>query len=578
MRKLVCGTLTQTPYLASETELIVSGDELHDLRVGGILAIYDNSYGDTSTAKKMGRLEYVRVKGWESSVGNLYVLRAQFGTKGIEFDDGALWRVISVPMASSDEADVTDYGDRAVAGFDSTEAFQSMADDLGVVSIPFSETPFEIDSVITTRSTVFKAKNGQTHVKLREPIRRNAPGIVLAHDQSGIDRGVHIDGNDTGRSCIRIAADDCFAYVTCENVTSDSESQVSTSGVEITGDRYRFDVRGYHFRNTGHPNESSPRVVTVQAEADDFDGSVHAEDVGCVFLTGSNTGTGRLSQLYARAAEDNGIYQLGGSLTVIEMIYHGNEEGIVVGGRLFINNYHVIGEGSSSISLNGGDHLEVQNFEISMDGEDSLQSAMRLRAGRNFGDVIIRNVKGRMRGNTMIRLPEGFVRSLTIDRFDLEYEYDLSKSGPITQFCNLTAVEQFNLKDFHVKIIDKDDVLTSSNFFEVRLPSVSEQSYLIDPKFWTVTSNGDNSPALVRIIRFAQERIEYTGLNIQTNVGPYGREEGYLGESVSGRNVAAAPPESGSYRIGTVIENSRARSGNVAGWEYTSEGWRVIQD
>src|SRR5690625_7111465 len=103
-----------------------------------------------------------------------------------------------------------------------------------------------------------------------------------------------------------------------------------------------------------------------------------------------------------------------------------------------------------------------------MDGEDSLQSAMRLRSGRNFGDVKIGHVKGRMRGNTMIRLHEGTVRSVRIDRFDMEYEYDPSKSGPITQFCNLTAVEQLSLQDFHVKIIDIDDVLTSSNYFSVR--------------------------------------------------------------------------------------------------------------
>jgi len=92
---------------------------------------------------------------------------------------------------------------------------------------------------------------------------------------------------------------------------------------------------------------------------------------------------------------------------------------------------------------------------------------------------------------------------VTIDRFDMEYEYDPSKSGPVTQFCNLTAVEQLSLKDFHVKIIDMDDMLTASNIFEVQLPQVSEPSSLIDPKFWTLRSNGESSPAQVRIIRSA---------------------------------------------------------------------------
>src|SRR5690625_7967699 len=99
-----------------------------------------------------------------------------------------------------------------------------------------------------------------------------------------------------------------------------------------------------------------------------------------------------------------------------------------------------------------------------------------------------------MRCNTKIRIHEGTVLSVRIDRFDMEYEYDPSKSGPITQFCNLTAVEQLSLQDFHVKIIDIDDVLTSSNYFSVRMPQVSEPSSLIDPKFWTLRSNGESSP------------------------------------------------------------------------------------
>src|SRR5690625_209723 len=628
MRKLFCDSLADTPYSASSTDLIVSHNYLSDLREGVVLAIYDSKYGDISTAKRMKRLEFVRLKSGDSSARTLSVIRAQFGTNGIDFDAETIWNVIYLPNISSNETDVTEYGARAEAGFDSTDAFQRMADEHGIVMIPYSEIPFEIDAIATTRPTVFRAKNGMASLKLREPERRNSPGILLAHDQSGIDRGIHIDGNATARSCVRIPADDCFVYVTCENVTSDSNALVYTSGVEITGDRCRFDVRGYHFKNTGHSNESSPRVVTIQAEADDYDGSIHAENIECVLCLGRDTGQGRLSQLYAKGAEDNGIYQLGGTLTVNEVVYHGNEEGVVVGGRLFINNYQCIGAGSSPVNLAGGEHLEINNLEISMDGEKVLQSSMRIRSGRNFGDVYIKQVKGRMRGNTLIGFPSGTIRSLTIDRFDMEYEYDRSVSGPITQFCNLTAVEQFSLKDFHVRIIDMDDALTSSNFFEVRLPSVSEQSYLINPRFWTLKSNGEGSPAPVRILRFAQRQFEYTGLNIQTNIGPYGREQGYLGESVPGRNVAAAPPQGGDFAIGTVIESSEAvargvlrdgsgvsdlrrdgglldvlrglfggrdrsdaedggrsgadgsgeSTGEVVGWEYTEDGWREIRE
>jgi len=108
---------------------------------------------------------------------------------------------------------------------------------------------------------------------------------------------------------------------------------------------------------------------------------------------------------------------------------------------------------------------------------------------------------------------------------------------------------------------------------EMKRGLLSEPSSLIDPKFWTLRSNGESSPAQVRIIRFAQRQLEYTGLNIQTNIGPYGREEGYLGESVPGRNIAAAPPGSGTFEIGAVIENSATveRSGGVTGGREQAE-------
>src|SRR5690625_7512704 len=89
--------------------------------------------------------------------------------------------------------------------------------------------------------------------------------------------------------------------------------------------------------------------------------------------------------------------------------------------------------------------------------------------------------------------------------------------------------------------IDINIVCTTSNIIAVMSTQVSEPSALIYPKFWSLRSNGESSPAQVRIIRFAQRQLEYSGLNIQTNIGPYGREEGYLGESVPGRNIAAAP-------------------------------------
>src|SRR5690625_8003392 len=96
----------------------------------------------------------------------------------------------------------------------------------------------------------------------------------------------------------------------------------------------------------------------------------------------------------------------------------------------------------------------------------------------------------------------------------MEYEYDPSKSGPVTQFCNLTAVEQLSLKDFHVKIIDMDDMLTASNIFEVQLPQVSEPFSLIDPKFWTVRRNGEGVTGPVCGNALHSSRFDFSGLHM----------------------------------------------------------------
>src|SRR5690625_7644741 len=114
-------------------------------------------YGDISTAKRMKRLEFVMLKSGDSSARTLSVIRAQFGTNGIDFDAETIWNVIYLPNISSNETDVTEYGARAEAGFDSPDAFQRMTDEHGIVVIPYSDITVEIDTIATTRPTVFRA-------------------------------------------------------------------------------------------------------------------------------------------------------------------------------------------------------------------------------------------------------------------------------------------------------------------------------------------------------------------------------------------------------------------------------------
>ena len=372
---------------------------------------------------------------------------------------------------------VLDFGAKDKEGYDNTLHFQKMADATGMINIPESEHAFEIDSITTTRTTVIQAIEGRARIKLRPPEIRNAPGFKMVHTFSGISEGVQIDGNSTSRSCVSLQADDCFARLHAENVTADKDSTTYTSGVEVMGDRCSVSITGKNFKNTGQENGSVPRLSTVQGKSNDYDVDVSGHSIQCGLCLGGNTGRGSLGHLYIENAEDNGIYQLGGVLNAGNVCYNGNEEGIVVGGDLTINKYLVLGRGITAIGLNGGTNLQIDNYQIQKEGEESLGNILKTRSGKGFGRVEIDHVEGRLRGSVLMNLSkrQGDVEELIINNADLVYEYDKNVSGNFSQFMNLEAVQSLSINNFSCRIIDINDERPSSKF-EIRFPKISERS------------------------------------------------------------------------------------------------------
>lgn len=372
---------------------------------------------------------------------------------------------------------VLDFGAKDEEGYDNTFHFQKMADATGMINIPESEHAFEIDSIITTRTTVIQAIEGRARIKLQPPDIRNTPGFKLVHTFSGISEGVHIDGNSTSRSCVSLQANDCFARIHTENVTADKDSTTYTSGVEVTGNRCSVFVSGKNFKNTGQENGSVPRLITVQGKSNNYNVNIRGHSVQCGLCLGRNTGRGSLGHLFIEDAEDNGIYQLGGILTAGNVCYNGNEEGIVVGGDLTIDKYLVIGRGVTAIGLNGGTKLRINNYQIQMEENESLGNILKTRSGKGFGSVEIDHIEGRLRGSVLMNLSrrQGDVDELIINNANLVYEYDEKVSGNFSQFMNLEAVKRLSIDNFSCRIIDINDEKPTSNF-EIRLPKVTERS------------------------------------------------------------------------------------------------------
>lgn len=416
-----------------------------------------------------------------------------------------------VPPGQLKKLDVRDYGAQATAGFNSTSAFQAMADDVGYIAIPYTVLPFEIDNITTTKQTVVYAKHGYAHVKARTPAILNDPVFVLNHARSGIGRGVHIDGNSTSRSCVSIPADNCFAYFTAENVTADADSTTYTSGLEVTGNNCRFEVYAENFSNTGQVNGSVPRVVTVQGTADNYSGRVQGKDVCSGLLIGDNTGRGKVSENIIEDATDNGLYQLGGDLEIGEQSYKGNEEGIVVAGNLQIGMYTIHGGGITGIGLNSvSGNLRIGTLHLQKVGSESIGNIMKTRSGSGFGEVHIDRITGRMRGNVMFNLGnELAVKNLSIGSVDVDYEYDAGVSGLPSQWCNFEDVERFSIKNFKCRIIDINDVLTNEEF-RFRLPTVTKKSEIHHPRIEILDSDeSTKSSATLAISSHIQDDVSY---------------------------------------------------------------------
>lgn len=411
---------------------------------------------------------------WYSSTGN-----------GTDDSGNGVWELSSVKGLT-----ILNFGAKDEAGYDSTTAIQTMADELGVVNIPHSTNPFEIDEITTTRKTIFNAVDGVANIKLRTPTVTNAPGITLAHDGSKVNVGFHFDGNSTSRTCVYTTANDCVTIFTAENVTADADSTTYTSGLVVEGDNHIFDVYAENFSNTGQANGSVPRVVTIQSTANNYQGKARGDTITSGIITGSSTGHGKVQSVDVINADDNGIYQLGGELDVDSFIYDGSEEGAIVGGTLNIGRYVCKGGGIRPISLNDGEYLRIGLLEIRQDGTESLGNIMATRSGAGFGTVQIDQINGRLRGNTLFNLGNALaVDNLVLGGVDIDYEYDAGVTGLVSQWCNFEDVERFSITNFNARIIDINDVLTGSDEFEFRLPTVTKESQLYHPQIEILDSD-----------------------------------------------------------------------------------------
>src|SRR5690554_1274941 len=473
---------------------------------------------------------------------------------------------------------VLDFGARDEEEYDNTLHFQVMADSTGYVAIPDSQYPFEIDRLVTTRTTHIFPSAVRARLKVRP--ESNNYCISLDHDGSGVSKGIHIDGNFASKTPVRIQANDCFAYFSVENVTADASAAHSAiSGLLIQGaNNAKFEIYAENFANTGYSNESAPRVVTAQGASGGFYGDIYGKNVQCGLCLGGDVTEGDVGDLHLENAADNGIYQLGSSsiLNVNSFIYRGSEEGIVAGGsQTNINSVYISGGSSACVSLMAGD-IKVIDFRVDGQVGASPSTVFRARPSYNTGKVEVVSLTGTIWGNSLIDLSLGnSCESFRVLNADITFLYTQDRIGQITRWLDLDNASEIYLQNFKATIVDVNDELPGGSIFEVRVGSGGSSTnkvVLINPEFYIRRANGDKHSAILRILRLNRDNCSFTGVKVFTSLGYIiGREADYLTPFAAGVNQADRPP-SGNAAIGTTLIRNDSFGTTPYGWIRSTEG------
>ncbi|HLS54393.1 MAG TPA: hypothetical protein VK031_10485, partial [Tissierellaceae bacterium] len=347
--------------------------------------------------------------------------------------------------------------------------------------------------------------------------------------------------------------------------------------------RTRFQIRAWNFANTGYSNESTPRVVTVEGESNEFEGSIYGDKVCTGIVTGGDVIYGRLHRVELSEASDNGVYQLGttSKLSIGTVVYRGSEEGLVIGGNgCEIDSYKIVGRSSAAISMQSG-ALKITDMRIEGNPEiGSPASILSLRPGYTAKKIEIGNITGTIWGNTLMNMSPGACRSFRLLSADLEFLYTDDRAGAITQWWNLDNAEEIFIQNAKVVIRDiEGDLAGSGSIFEVRLGSqggAGNKVTLINPEIYIRNNDGGSVPGnSVRIVRLNRGNFSIQGVKIFTNLSHMvGREANYLGPFVAGVNISNNKP-TGTFPIGTTVYRGDGAS-SPYGWVYTQDGWEDL--
>jgi hypothetical protein len=338
--------------------------------------------------------------------------------------------------------------------------------------------------------------------------------------------------------------------------------------------------------NTGNINSSSPQMVTLA-------GASNANKI--LRITGTSVralllcvspNENYIGDIFGNDLGDNGIYCTGGTTLINSLSYGGTDEAAVfIGGA----NASV---GTISLTNAANTAIRIQNSGIVDIGQLLVLNKGVNRLFRQTGDstivsdtLRIGRIQGEFEGGALFQLTEGVVKNLVIGSMDVTFIYDAALVASTFSWARADIAEGISLGACNITIVDKNNVLTSSNIFELRL-----RNPILRPSFinaWNVNLvNSDRttqSAGTARVNSVGDPLLTVRSGFIQSNAG-----RGYLREVTSATPashlLANFLPTVGTWKRGQILWRVAPSAGPTgsSGWICTAAGtpgtWKNMND
>lgn len=383
--------------------------------------------------------------------------------------------------------------------------------------------------------------------------------------------GAKADGVDC--TLINLSGDEnSIESISLRDGVASATSSTSIFGLVVPGDGNHIGhVSVYSFANTGQSNESFPQAILFQGDNNHID-SVFIDGCASGLNASSISGSNSVDSVVVRNATDNGVYHLGGTLSIGTLDYEGDNEPFVCkgGSAARFNVGHCKNNGTGIAGIEDGGDIFIDHLEIG----SNAASIFRTRSGQtSSGRVHIRKITGDFTGSTLWSIATGTVDYLTIDEMDVTYRYDAAVGPTISRWADFSACKGFQFGTLRIRIIDVNDALTSSaSRFTIRAPTtnLAYNSFVGNIIVTIEKSDGKDSPALMRGIGFFSDpRIHVENAYVERS-GPFLREVA-KDQSIAGVVFdGTSAPSAGSYRVGQTVFVNAPAEGDPIGYICTA--------